>query len=140
MKYVKSTTQKSYVVEGKIIPACITPKNEVLELGDDEWFVISQKPVIHALVNSGDLLVMDNNPNLQEDTEARNQVAELRAKNTQLEAQLQKLQAAAKPSAEQEDWKAKYEALQKEAIEELTKLKEENEQLKASQTSEKDDE
>lgn len=141
MKYIKSTTQKSYVVQGKVIPPCVTPRNQTLALDDSEWFQVSSQPVIAALIHSGDLLVLDEDPNTREDTEARSQVAELKAQNTQLEAKLKELQAAVKPSTEQEDWKAKYEELQKEAVEELQKLKEENEQLRASQTSkEKDDE
>lgn len=138
MKYVKSTTQKSYVVQGKVIPPCVTARNQTLAVEDSEWFQISSQPVIAALIHSGDLLVLDEDPNVKEDTEARSQLAELRAQNTALEEELKQLKGAA--SADSTDWKKKFEELQKEALKELQQLKEENEQLKASQATEEDDE
>lgn len=138
MKYVKSTTQKSYVVQGKVIPPCVTSRNQTLAVEDSEWFQISSQPVIAALIHSGDLLVLDEDPNVKEDTEARSQLAELKAQNTALEEELKQLKGAA--STDSTDWKKKFEELQKEALKELQQLKEENEQLKASQVIEKDDE
>lgn len=129
MKYIKSTTQKSYVIQGKIIPPCVTPRNQTLAVDDSEWYQISTQPVIAALINSGDLLVLDEDPNVREDKEARDQVAVLKAQNTALEEELRKLKGTS--SADAVDWKKKYEDLQQEAVTELQKLKEENDQLKA---------
>lgn len=132
MKYIKSTTQKSYTVNGKVIPACVTPGNKTLEVDDSEWFQISTQPVIASLIKSGDLLVLDEDPNVKEDTAARNQVAELTAKNTELEEKIRLLETQASRTAskgsspdvetakaEVAEWKQKYEDLQKQAVKEL---------------------
>lgn len=130
MKYIKSTTQKSYVANGKIIPACVTPGNKTLELSDSEWFQIVQQPVIASLVKSGDLLVLEEDPNVKEDIVARNQVAELMAKNTELEEKVKILESqtsrdtgtnveAETAKAEADEWKQKYEELKKQAVKEL---------------------
>lgn len=134
MKYIKSTTQKSYVVQGKIIPPCITPRNQTLAVDDSEWYQISTQPVIAALIHSGDLLVLDEDPNVREDKEARDQVAVLKAQNTALEEELRQLKGSS--PTDTVDWKKKYEELQKEAVTELQKLKEENDQLKAGKEAE----
>lgn len=121
MKYIKSTTQKSYVVIGKVIPPCVTPRNQTLALNDSEWFQVSSQPVIAALIKSGDLLVLDEDPNVKEDIGARNQVAELMAKNQQLEDQIRQLTEASSDS--QDDWKQKYDQLKTEALKEIADLK-----------------
>ena len=130
MKYVKSTTQKSYVVQGKVIPPCVTARNQTLAVEDSEWFQISSQPVIAALIHSGDLLVLDEDPNVKEDTEARSQLAELTAKNTELEEKIKLLESQAGTTrgsnneieaakTEAAEWKQKYEELQKQAVKEL---------------------
>lgn len=91
MKYLKSTSQKAYTVNGKVIPACITPGNKTLEVDDSEWFQISTQPVIASLIKSGDILVMDEDPNVREDIDARNQVAELKARIPNLQKGLSSL-------------------------------------------------
>lgn len=163
MKYLKSTSQKAYTVNGKVIPACVTPGNKTLEVDDSEWFQISTQPVIASLIKSGDILVMDEDPNVREDIDARNQVAELKAQNTELTERIKQLEQqgdrkAAKIAnaemktenadlkAENGDLKAKneklvteLEELKKQAVKELEEMKAENEKLKAeiSDTTEK---
>lgn len=123
MKYLKSTTQKAYTVNGKVIPACMTPGNKTLVVDDSEWFQISAQPVIASLIKAGDILVMDEDPNVREDTEARNQVAELKAQNTLLTEKLKQLeQQSGRKSTEAGD--AELQALAKKN-EELTKTNEE---------------
>lgn len=151
MKYLKSTTQKAYTVNGKVIPACITPGNKTLAVDDSEWFQISAQPVIASLIKAGDILVMDEDPNMKEDIEARSQVAELKAQNTVLEERIKQLEqqtdrkAAKAVSAELQALTEKNEELTKaneklvaemqefkeQAIKELEELKAENEKLKA---------
>jgi len=151
MKYLKSTSQKAYTVNGKVIPACITPGNKTLEVDDSEWFQISTQPVIASLIKSGDILAMDEDPNVREDIDARNQVAELKAQNTELTERIKQLEQqgqqgdrkAAKMAnadlkaansdltAENEKLKAELEELKKQAIKELEEMKAENEKLKA---------
>lgn len=149
MKYLKSTTQKAYTVNGKVIPACITPGNKTLAVDDSEWFQISAQPVIASLIKAGDILAMDEDPNMKEDIEARSQVAELKAQNTVLEErikQLEQQQPGRKAvSAELQALTEKNEELTKaneklvtemqefkeQAIKELEEMKAENEKLKA---------
>ena len=138
MKYIKSTTQKSYVVMGKVIPPCVTPRNQTLALNDSEWFQVSSQPVIAALIKSGDLLVLDEDPNVKEDIGARNQVAELMAKNQQLEDKIHQLEEAA--SGTQEDWKQKYDQLKAEALEEIASLKQQLADNDAGDESTEEDE
>ena len=163
MKYLKSTSQKAYTVNGKVIPACVTPGNKTLEVDDSEWFQISTQPVIASLIKSGDILVMDEDPNVREDIDARNQVAELKAQNTELTERIKQLEQqgdrkAAKIAnaemktenadlkaensglkAENEKLVAELEELKKQAVKELAEMKAENEKLKAeiSDTTEK---
>lgn len=151
MKYLKSTSQKAYTVNGKVIPVCVTPGNKTLEVDDSEWFQISTQPVIASLIKSGDILVMDEDPNVREDIDARNQVAELKAQNTELTERIKQLEQqgqqgdrkAAKMAnadlkaansdltAENEKLKAELEELKKQAVKELEEMKAENEKLKA---------
>ena len=148
MKYLKSTSQKAYTVNGKVIPACITPGNKTLEVDDSEWFQISTQPVIASLIKSGDILAMDEDPNVREDIDARNQVAELKAQNTELTERIKQLEQqgdrkASKMAnadlkaensdltAENEKLKAELEEFKKQAIKELEELTAENEKLKA---------
>lgn len=144
MKYLKSTSQKAYTVNGKVIPACITPGNKTLAVDDSEWFQISTQPVIASLIKAGDILVMDEDPNVREDIDARNQVAELKAQNTELTERIKQLEQQgdrkanaemktenADLKAENEKLKAELEELKKQAVKELEEMKAENEKLKA---------
>lgn len=154
MKYLKSTTQKAYTVNGKVIPACITPGNKTLVVDDSEWFQISAQPVIASLIKAGDILVMDEDPNVREDTEARNQVAELKAQNTLLTEKLKQLeQQSGRKGTEAADAElqaltekneeltkaneklvAELQEFKEQAIKELEELKAENEKLNAEIT------
>ena len=149
MKYLKSTNQRAYTVNGKVIPACITPGNKTLAVDDSEWFQISTQPVIASLIKAGDILVMDEDPNVKEDTEARNQVAELKAQNTLLTEKLKQLeqrqpdrkavngelQALTEKNEEltkaNEKLVAEMQEFKEQAIKELEELQAENKKLKA---------
>lgn len=152
MKYLKSTSQKAYTVNGKVIPACITPGNKTLEVDDSEWFQISSQPVIASLIKAGDILVLDEDPNVKEDIVARDQVAELKAQNTELTERIKQLEQQGNRKASREDGskeiailKAENEKLaeaneklateftefKKQALKELEEMKAENEKLKA---------
>lgn len=139
MKYVKSTTQKEWVAQGKIIPACITKDNRYLKIEDEEWAKIAEIPVIKALIKSGGIFVADKAPtDLQESsTELKVTNAELKAEVAQLKAQL----SAQKDNSGLEakvaelqtllaDKEKEAEALKQEALEELAKKDEEIAKLK----------
>lgn len=96
MKWLKSTTQKTWTVGGKTIPACITPNNDYLVVGDDEYAVIAKTPVVASLIKAGGILVLREEPaelkNSLDNLQTSN--ATLQARNTQLEQELEQLKAS----------------------------------------------
>lgn len=87
MKWLKSTTQKSWVASCKdkqiIIPQNETSDNRWLSLGDDEFAEVSKLPVIASLIKAGGIMVLD-----QEPEELKNSIPALQVSNTQLRAEL----------------------------------------------------
>lgn len=92
MKWLKSTTQKSWVASCKgkqvIIPPCETPDNKWLKAEEDEYAEIAAIPVIASLVKAGGIMVLNEEP-----AELRNSVPALQITNTQLEAENATLRA-----------------------------------------------
>lgn len=87
MKWLKSTTQKTWTVNGKIIPACITSHNDYLIVDDSTYTEISKIPVIKSLIKAGGILVLREEP-----TELKNSVDALQGNNAALTAQVTQLQ------------------------------------------------
>lgn len=87
MKWLKSTTQKSWVASCNnkqiIIPQNETADNRWLSLGDDEFAEVSSLPVIASLIKAGGIMVLD-----QEPEELKNSIPALQVSNTQLKAEL----------------------------------------------------
>lgn len=92
MKWLKSTTQKSWVASCKgkqvIIPQNETSDNRWLQLGEDEFAEISSSPVIASLVKAGGIMVLNEEP-----AELKNSVPALQVTNTQLKAELETAKA-----------------------------------------------
>jgi uncharacterized protein YdcH (DUF465 family) len=95
MKWLKSTTQKAWVVSCKgrqaIIPPCETPDNRWLKVGDDEYAEIIAAPVIASLLKAGGIMKLDEEP-----AELKNSVPALQVTNTQLQAENETLKARIK--------------------------------------------
>lgn len=115
MRWLKSTSQKTWYALGYKIPACVTPNHDYLQLGEEEYGKISKLPVIASLIKAGGILVLNDEP-----AELKNSVevlqgsnAELIAKNTALEEELKQLRAAQQPEA------VNVEAIKEEAVAEL---------------------
>ena len=96
-RWLKSTTQKAYTVQGKIIPPCVTSDNRWLKMTESEYSEIKRMPVIASLIKAGGILVT-----VKEPEELRNSVeglkgsnAELIAINTQLQEELKALKSGA---------------------------------------------
>lgn len=94
MYYLKSTTQKTYSVSGKIIPACVTRDNAYLKVSDAEYEALHRMPVIRSLINAGAIFATQNEP-----AEIRNSIegltssnAALIARNTELELRIKELE------------------------------------------------
>ena len=87
MKWLKSTTQKTWTVNGKLIPACVTPDNHYLVLQDEEYSGIVQVPVIKSLIKAGGILVLSEEP-----AELKNSVSALQGNNAALTARITQLE------------------------------------------------
>lgn len=108
MKWLKSTTQKTWTVNGKVIPACVTPRNDYLKIDDSEFTRLSGTPVVKSLISAGAILVLDAEP-----AELKNSVAALQGNNAALTAEITQLQ---------EQLKAKEAELQAASLKESTKV------------------
>lgn len=149
MKWLKSTTQKSYTFGGKVIPPFTTRDNTYLQLEDKELEELRANVVINALFNAGNILVLDKEPATTDKTKLVANNAELRAQNTALSTELeqtkQELETYKKTLEQQaantvdenavnaavEAAKAETEALRKEALDTISAKDEEIAKLKA---------
>lgn len=122
MVWLKSTTQKEWVINGKIIPRCMTKDNQYLNLSDTEYNNLLSIPVFNSLVKASAILVLH-----QEPAEIRNNIqnlnasnAELVARNTELQTRIAELEKKAKPEVDVEKIKEEAVAsLKEEAVKEL---------------------
>lgn len=132
MKWLKSTTQKTWYAAGHKIPACITQNNEYLQLEEADYNALVAIPVIASLIKAGGILVLSEEPaELKNSVEAlQGDKAALIAKNTELEARISELQAS-QNSVDVEAIKEEAVAeLKAEAISELQKKDDEIANLK----------
>lgn len=87
MKWLKSTTQKTWTVNGKIIPACVTPHNDYLKVEDSEYAAMSKVPVVASLIKVGGILVLSEEP-----AELKNSLDNLQTSNAVLQARVTQLE------------------------------------------------
>ena len=95
MKWLKSTTNKSWTALGKTIQGA---NGNWLQVTENDWVSLSNNPVIKSLMKAGGILVLDHAP-AEETTSvslAQQEVAQLRMQNTELENQVHQLQAELK--------------------------------------------
>lgn len=122
MVWLKSTTQKEWVINGKIIPRCMTKDNQYLNLSDTEYNNLLSIPVFNSLVKASAILVLH-----QEPAEIRNNIqnlnasnAELVARNTELQTRVAELEKKVRPAVDVEKIKEEAVAsLKEEAVKEL---------------------
>lgn len=127
MVWLKSTTQKEWVINGKIIPRCMTKDNQYLNLSDTEYNNLLSIPVFNSLVKASAILVLH-----QEPAEVRNNIqnlnasnAELVARNTELQTRIAELEKKAGPEVDVEKIKEEAVAsLKEEAVKELQEKQE----------------
>lgn len=113
MKWLKSTTQKTWTVNGKVIPACVTPHNDYLVVDDSEYTVITGTPVIKSLIKAGGILVLNEEP-----AELKNSVSSLQGSNAALTAEITQLKEQLK-TAGKKPTKAEIEKIREEAQAEI---------------------
>ena len=113
MKWLKSTTQKSYIIEGKKIPQCITPNNEYLALSDEGYRNFMKNAVIKSLVNGGSILVTDIEPQSpsQQASSLSKEKALLIKENTELKEKLKVAEDGSATKVELETTKAELASL-----------------------------
>ena len=122
MVWLKSTTQKEWVINDKIIPRCMTKDNQYLNLSDTEYNNLLSIPVFNSLVKASAILVLH-----QEPAEIRNNIqnlnasnAELVARNTELQTRVAELEKKVGPAVDVEKIKEEAVAsLKEEAVKEL---------------------
>ena len=121
MHYLKSTTQKSYVFDGKRIPPAITKDNEFLAMTDKEYATFEKRPVIGSLIKSGLIFVTTVAPAKPEEQlkSATQENTRLLMENTRLQEELRKARSSSS-STEVEELKA---ALEKQVADDTAEIK-----------------
>ena len=114
MKWLKSTTQKEWTIQGKTIPACVTPHNDYLVLSDSDYAIISDIPVIKSLIKSNAIIVLDHEP-----SELKNSVEALQGSNAELTTRIKQLEAELAAKSDVEAIKAQAAAEKEAALKEL---------------------
>lgn len=120
MVWLKSATQKEWVINGKVIPRFSTPDNSYLRVSDSDYNAMVSKPVFKSLVLSNSVIVLQKEP-----SELKNNIPSLKSSNAQLVAQNAALQAELEKlkkssSVDVEAIKAEaQEAIKAEAVKEL---------------------
>ena len=136
MKYLKSTTDKSYTAEGKIIPAI---SQSPLAVTEEVYNKITSMSVIKSLIKTGGILVLDKYSEPVSSDAATARLRTLTSENARLQKELKELKTTATESAtvkqvkaaqkaqaaaeaELAELKEKYAALEKEANEKIAEL------------------
>lgn len=125
MKYLKSTSSRSYVYDGKVIPSNTETKWLLVDNSlYEKW---EKTPVIKSLVRNGHILVSSKEPSEMASSTGQlvNTATALKAENAKLKAQVTKLQEEAKNLLSESDSAAAMQALR----DELAKVQEENKKL-----------
>lgn len=92
MKWLKSTTDKSYTAQGKIIP----PSTQApLAVNEDTYNSIIAMPVIKSLITNGGIIVLDKYTDMGNTADAQTRkLQSLTAENTKLASRIRELENA----------------------------------------------
>lgn len=137
MKWMKSTTQKTYQFMGLTVPQCVTKDNKFLPLTDDKYNDLMKNNVVKSLINNGAILVTDTEP-LTPTTQVSaltKEKADLIRRNTELEEKLKSLGDSVAKS-EYDALLVKYGDLEKEAKETIADLQKQLAEAKTAKTAE----
>lgn len=127
MKWLKSTTDKSYTAQGKIIP----PSNATpLAVNDALYTQIVSMKVIASLIKTGGIIVLDKYNDPQSNSTDQHKLQQLQLENTQLNDKIRKLEAS-QPSTEVVEKAAKFDELKAEAEQTIASKDAEIESLRA---------
>lgn len=125
MKYLKSATNKSYVVMGKIIPPAVTRDNKWLEVSDAEYISICKLPAIASLIKANAIIVSERKPTNPNEgrassTDTQEKLAAAVARAAEADKLFNQLQQEANAALSEKDAEI---ALLKEQLEKATKKK-----------------
>ena len=127
MKWLKSTTDKSYTAQGKIIP----PSNSApLAVSDSVFESITSMKVIASLIKTGGIIVLDKYSDPQVNSAEQHKLQLLQTENTKLNDRIRELEAT-QPSAEVVEKAAKFDELKAEAEQAIAAKDTEIEKLRA---------
>lgn len=125
MKWLKSTTDKSYTAQGKVIPPATQAPLAVTE---DVYTKITGMAVIQSLIKTGGIIVLEKYTDPT--STSNNRLAVLKEENTKLQARNKELEAA-------EAKAKKFDELKAEAEQTIAAKNAEIEALKAQLASKK---
>lgn len=130
MKYLKSSTNKAYVIQGRTVPPLVNKGNQWLSVTDDEYIIIKKIAAVGSLIDAGAIIVRDKSPQ-----HANMTVTE----NAGLKEELQQSQTALKEAtAAREASEARFRALKSEAEQALAEKDAEIAKLKEQLTAQED--
>lgn len=127
MKWLKSTTDKSYTAQGKTIPAS---NSAPLAVSDTVFESITSMKVISSLIKTGGIIVLDKYNDPQVDSSEQLKLQQLHVENARLAGELAKLKEA-QPSEEVVQKAAQFDELKTEAEQTIAEKDAEIERLKA---------
>lgn len=128
MKWLKSTTSKSYTALGKIIPASTSAP---LAVDEATYKKILDMAVIKSLINNGGILVLDKYTDMSTSADTQTQrLQTLTAENSKLADRIRELEAEAEEAPAKKEVKAA-QAKAKEAEDKLAELQAQYDALKA---------
>ena len=119
MKWLKSTTDKSYTAQGKVIPPAT---HAPLAVSEDVYTKITGMAVIQSLIKTGGIIVLEKYTDPT--SVSNNKRAVLKEENTKLQAHIKELEAGAEKAKQ-------FDALKAEAEQTIADKDAEIESLKA---------
>lgn len=127
MKWLKSTTDKSYTAQGKTIPASASAP---LAVNDSVFEQITSMKVIASLIKTGGIIVLDRYNEPQANSSEQKKLQQLHVENARLAGEIAKLKKA-QPSEEVVQKAEQFDELKTEAEQTIAAKDAEIERLKA---------
>lgn len=133
MKWLKSTTDKSYTAQGKVIPPAT---HAPLAVSEDVYAKITGMAVIQSLIKTGGIIVLEKYTDPT--SVSNNKLAVLKEENTKLQAQVKALEASEAKAKKFDELKAEAEQAIAAKDAEIEALKAQLASKKASKTKSED--
>lgn len=127
MKWLKSTTDKSYTAQGKVIPSA---NSAPLAVSDTVFESITSMKVIASLIKTGGIIVLDKYSDPQVSSKDQVKLQQLHTENAKLHEEIERLKAS-QPKEEDLLKASQYDELKAEAEKALADKDTEIAELKA---------